>query len=95
MTKYAYLMAKGVLPEKIMCVTFTNKAAKEMRDRACSLIGMVSKQLENAWINTFHSLSFKLLTDEKNYEMVGLKEKFHVVDKSEQERILRELLKED
>ncbi len=80
MRKYAYLIAKGVDPTQIMCVTFTNKAAKEMQKRAAHILNLSLKDLDGSWINTFHSLSNKILEDEKNFEKAGLKEKYHILD---------------
>lgn len=62
MRKYAYMIGhKGILPRNIMSVTFTNKAAKEMKKRAVKVLKCESSALDTAWINTFHSLSLKLL----------------------------------
>jgi DNA helicase II / ATP-dependent DNA helicase PcrA len=64
MRKYAYLIAKGVKPKRIMCVTFTNKAAKEMQKRASSILGIDQSELDGSWINTFHSLANRILRDD-------------------------------
>jgi DNA helicase-2/ATP-dependent DNA helicase PcrA len=78
-----------------MCVTYTNKAAKEMQTRVASLIGIKNQDLTSAWINTFHSLSLRLLIENGNYKLVGLKDKFHILDTEDQERQIKELLKFD
>ena len=67
-----------------MCVTFSNKAAKEMKKRAAEILGEDEDLfLGNAWINTFHSLSHKILRRDQNYEHVGLQADYHILDESE------------
>jgi DNA helicase-2/ATP-dependent DNA helicase PcrA len=64
MTKFAHLISvRQKKSKKIMCVTFTNKAAKEMQKRAAQLMGVEPDELSASWINTFHSLSNRLLLD--------------------------------
>jgi DNA helicase-2/ATP-dependent DNA helicase PcrA len=95
MRKYAYLLASGIWPRSIMCVTFTNKAAREMQERAAQVLKKNPKDLDGSWINTFHSLSLKILKENQNYSKVGLSDDFHVVDDKEQVNVLKELLKDD
>ena len=83
MRKYAYLLSKGINPSRIMCVTFTNKAAKEMKKRAASILESDLDYFDKAFINTFHSLSYRILKTDKNYLHVGLKEDFHILDKED------------
>ena len=78
-----------------MCVTFTNKAAREMQERAAHVLKVKPRQLEGSWINTFHSLSLRMLKENQNYKLVGLKDDFHVVDEKEQIGALKNLLKDD
>ena len=61
-SRIAYLIENGVSPDNILAITFTNKAAKEMKDRVIKLIGMDAKSIQ---ISTFHSLGLKLIK-EKN-----------------------------
>jgi DNA helicase-2/ATP-dependent DNA helicase PcrA len=95
MRKYAYLLASGIWPRSIMCVTFTNKAAREMQERAAHVLKKNPKDLDGSWINTFHSLSLKILKENQNYSKVGLSDDFHVVDDKEQVNVLKDLLKDD
>ena len=83
MRKYAYLLAQGVSPWKIMCVTFTNKAAKEMQTRAATILQEDEDLFEGAWINTFHSLSNRILRQDKNCDLIGLKSDYHILDQGD------------
>ncbi|TNV83096.1 hypothetical protein FGO68_gene12902 [Halteria grandinella] len=96
MRKYAYLI--GHLrydPSNILSVTFTNKAAKEMKHRAAKILNCPYKRLKEGWISTFHSLSLRILKEHSNYKLVGLKDEFHILDPPDQKKLLKELLKED
>ena len=92
--RLAHLLQKGVNPKNILCVTFTNKAAFEMRERAHKLAG---KGVRGATISTFHALGVKIL--KLFHEDVGLKKGFTICDAGEQigtiRRILRELRIDD
>ena len=81
MTKFSYLMMEmKVSHHNIMAVTFTNKAAKEMRERAELAYG---KKLDSPWIGTFHSLSLKMFRNYHNYEKVGIRHDFHILDEKD------------
>ncbi len=81
MRKYAYLIgARKKKPKNIMCVTFTNKAAQEMQKRAATKLDCDKEYISKSWINTFHSLSNKLLRENDNHKLVGLKDDYHILD---------------
>lgn len=87
--RIAYLLSLGVNPDNILAVTFTNKAAEEMKKRVVSL---VPQKGENVWISTFHSFCARLLyTEAKNF---GLKENFVIYDETDSIKVIKECLKE-
>ncbi len=75
-------------PNEILSVTFTNKAAREMKDRVGRLLGQVAEGMP--WMGTFHSLSVKILR--RHAELVGLKSNFTILDTDDQLRLLRQLI---
>ena len=75
-------------PNEILSVTFTNKAAREMKNRVGSLLGM---QIEGMpWLGTFHSICVKLLR--RHAELVGLKSNFTILDTDDQNRLIKQLI---
>ncbi|MBL4618097.1 MAG: UvrD-helicase domain-containing protein [Robiginitomaculum sp.] len=88
-TRFAHLLAMGkARPWEILCVTFTNKAAREMRQRVAKLIGDEVEGIP--WLGTFHSISAKILR--KHAELVGLKSAFTILDTDDQLRLLKQII---
>jgi DNA helicase II / ATP-dependent DNA helicase PcrA len=86
--RIAFLIAHGVPPHKILGVTFTNKAAKEMRDRVQSLVGRHAGRVQ---LSTFHALGLSILREE--YAAVGLRAGFCIYDTGDQLSLVRELMR--
>ena len=78
----------GVSPWSIMAVTFTNKAANEMRRRLQAMLGV---SVQGVWVGTFHGLSHKILR--MHYLEAGLGEHFQILDSDDQLRIIKRLMK--
>ena len=86
--KIAYEIANGVKPWNILAITFTNKAAKEMKERIEKLIGDAAKDL---WMGTFHSICVKILR--RYIDRVGYKTDFVIFDTSDQKTLIKECIK--
>ncbi|MBR9863180.1 MAG: UvrD-helicase domain-containing protein [Rhodobacteraceae bacterium] len=87
--RIAYLMHTGrAQPNEILAVTFTNKAAREMKNRVGGLLGEMVEGMP--WLGTFHSLCVKLLR--RHAELVGLKSNFTILDTDDQIRLLKQLI---
>ena len=87
--RIAHLLAQGkARPNEILAVTFTNKAAREMKDRVGRLMGHAVEGLP--WLGTFHSISVKILR--RHAELVGLKSNFTILDTDDQIRLLKQLI---
>jgi DNA helicase-2/ATP-dependent DNA helicase PcrA len=87
--RIAHLLNTGrARPNEILSVTFTNKAAREMKLRVGDLVGGVIEGMP--WLGTFHSLSVKLLR--RHAELVGLKSSFTILDTDDQLRLLKQLI---
>ena len=75
-------------PNQILAVTFTNKAAREMKNRVGNMLGQVAEGMP--LMGTFHSISVKILR--RNAELVGLKSNFTILDTDDQLRLLKQLI---
>jgi len=80
---------KKAWPTQILCVTFTNKAAREMQNRISKLLEKNSQSLP--WLGTFHSLSAKFLR--RHAETIGLNSRFTILDKEDQTRLIKNISK--
>jgi DNA helicase-2/ATP-dependent DNA helicase PcrA len=88
-TRIAHLIATGkARPFDILSVTFTNKAAREMRERVTGLIGPVAEGM--TWLGTFHSIGTKILR--RHAELVGLKSDFTILGVDDQQRLMKQLI---
>ncbi len=88
--RVAYLIREmGVSPAHILAVTFTNKAAKEMKERISKIVGPLRQEM---WIGTFHSLSARMLRI--HGEKIGLNRDFVIYDEGDQEILARDCLRE-
>jgi len=89
--RFAYIVLSGkASPDEVLCVTFTNKAAEEMRNRIITLIG--GDKAKNWWIKTFHSFGLSVIRE--NYDLFGLGSNFVVYDSDDQLKLIKNLVKE-
>ena len=86
--RVAWLMEQGVNPWNIMAITFTNKAAGEMRERVDKLVGMGS---ESVWVTTFHSTCVRILR--RHIEHLGFGTSFSIYDGDDQKTVMKEVCK--
>ncbi|MHB9144813.1 MAG: UvrD-helicase domain-containing protein [Symbiobacteriia bacterium] len=86
--RIAYLLEQGVSPFEVLAITFTNKAAGEMKARVAELVGPRSRDI---WVSTFHSACVRILRREA--DNAGLDRRFVVLDGSDQQAVVKECLK--
>ncbi|MBS1184043.1 MAG: uvrD, partial [Proteobacteria bacterium] len=91
-TRIAHILAtRRAFPSQILSVTFTNKAAREMKERVGKLVGGVVEGMP--WLGTFHSIGVRMLR--KHAELVGLKSNFTILDTDDQLRLIKQLIQAD
>lgn len=87
--RIAYLLEeKGITPWNILAITFTNKAAREMKERVFQITG---PQAENIWISTFHSMCVRILR--KDIDRLGYERNFTILDSGDQLSVIKDVLK--
>lgn len=88
--RMAYLMIeKDIAPWNILAITFTNKAAKEMRERLSGLTGPLA---EDMWVSTFHSMCVRILR--RDIDRIGISRNFSILDTTDQLSVIKHILKE-
>ena len=88
-SRIAYLIENGVSVDNILAITFTNKAAKEMKEREIKLIGNDAKSIQ---ISTFHSLGLKIIKE--NYARLGYKSNFVILDSDDTLTVVKKIMKD-
>lgn len=89
--RIAYLIdEKDVSPYKILAITFTNKAAKEMKERVKKIIGDESDVI---WISTFHSMCVRILR--RDIDRIGIERNFTILDPTDQRSVVKDILKRE
>ncbi len=86
--RIAYLIEQGVRPFNILAITFTNKAAREMKER----VAAITERGDEVWVSTFHSTCVRLLRRE--IDKIGYSNKFSIYDADDSERLIKDILKE-
>ncbi|HEX9601114.1 MAG TPA: UvrD-helicase domain-containing protein [Mariniflexile sp.] len=88
--RIAYLMSEGVDPFNILSLTFTNKAAREMKERIATIVG--TSEAKNLWMGTFHSVFAKILRIEA--DKLGYPSNFTIYDTQDSDRLISSIIKE-
>lgn len=88
--RVAYLVERGVNPGGIMLLTFTNRAAREMLERASHVVGSATSYI---WSGTFHSICARLLRRKADH--LGYKPSFQIIDEDEQKKLIGEIIKDN
>ena len=87
-TRLAWILARRkAFPSQLLAVTFTNRAAREMKERVAAMIGGA---VEGVWLGTFHALGARILR--RHAELVGLKPSFTILDTDDQIRLMKQIL---
>ena len=87
--RIAYLIEKGVRPFNILAITFTNKAAREMKER----VSAITPRGDEVWVSTFHSTCVRILRRE--IDKIGYSNRFSIYDTDDSERLVKDILKEN
>ena len=87
--KIAYLLEKKIVkPWEILAITFTNKAAKEMKER---VEGLVGAEAQDMWLGTFHSVCVRIL--KREIELLGYSRDFNIFDEIDKDKVIKEVMK--